>query len=280
VKNFKGNNSRFVYYYLLTINLAKFNSGGAVPTLNRNLIKNYRVAKISIEKQIKIAAILSAYDDYIENNLKRIKLLEDSAQMIYQEWFVKFRFPGYENKKFVNGIPEKWEKKTVDSILLTIKRRPKIHASEYLSTGDYPVIDQGDSVIAGYTNLEEAIYADPLPLIVFGDHTRRLKYINFPFACGADGTQLIYPADKRIGLGFLYHSLLEIDLSNYAYARHFKFLKQESILLPDNLQIVEYFEKITNPIYDKIYILHKLNSKLKQARDLLLPKLMTGEIEV
>lgn len=280
VKDFMGNNPRFVYYYFLTLNLAIFNSGGAVPTLNRNLIKNYRVSKFSLDKQLKIASILSAYDDMIQNNLKRKKLLEEAAQMIYKEWFVNFRFPGFENTNFIDGIPEKWEKRTLASILLNIKRKPKIHASQYLFAGDYPVIDQGDTVIAGYTNLEEAIYADPLPLIVFGDHTRRLKYINFPFACGADGTQLIYPADERIGLRFLYHSLLEIDLSNYAYARHFKFLKLESILLPDNFEIMDYFEKITKPIYDKIYNLHKLNSILQQARDLLLPKLMTGEIEV
>jgi len=103
VKDFKGNNPRFTYYLLKGIDFTRFNAGAGVPTLNRNHIDNLCVSNFIPAEQARIASILSAYDDLIENNLQRIKILEEMAQTIYREWFVKFRFPGHEKVRMVDS---------------------------------------------------------------------------------------------------------------------------------------------------------------------------------
>ncbi len=140
-------------------------------------IKSYEFELPKIEVQHKIADILSTYDDLIENNQKQIKLLEEAAQRLYKEWFVDLRFPGHEKTPIVDGVPEGWEKRSVGSIIRKVERTRQISTSEYQSTGDLPVIDQSRSFIAGYTNIEEAKVDLGEPVIVFGDHTRVLKYI-------------------------------------------------------------------------------------------------------
>lgn len=272
----------FYYYYFRSpyANMQSLVQHGVQAGIRASELKCLKVSYPPLDTQRKIASILSAYDDLIENNLRRIKLLEEAAQLIYKEWFVNFRFPGYEITKFVNGLPEGWENANIGDVLATIKRKGKLSSSDYLSEGVFPVVDQGDSYICGYTNNEEIIESENLPIIVFGDHTRRLKYVNFPFACGADGTQLIFPKDKNIGIRFLFYSLKNIDLSNYAYARHFKFLKKEKIILPLNIKLINKFETITLPIHNQMDNLRRQNFQLASVRDTLLPKLMSGEIEV
>ena len=121
VKDFKGNNPKYVYYFLKQFDLSRFNSGAGVPTLNRNDLHNYEINIHDEIDQQKVSAILSAYDDLIENNSHRIKILEEMAQTIYIEWFVNFRFPGYENSKFVDSplgkIPEGWEWKNLNDCI-------------------------------------------------------------------------------------------------------------------------------------------------------------------
>ncbi len=113
VKDFKDNDPKYVYYFLKDFGLERFNDGTGVPTLNRNDLDNYDIFVHALKEQQKIASILSAYDDLIENNSRRIKILEEMAQTIYKEWFVNFRFPGYEKTKFIDSplgrIPEKWK---------------------------------------------------------------------------------------------------------------------------------------------------------------------------
>ena len=101
VKDFKGNDKKFVYYFLKTLKLDGFNAGGAVPALNRNHLNNLKINIPDFETQQKIATILSTYDDLIENNKARIALLEDMAAEVYKEWFVRLRFPGYEKVEVV-----------------------------------------------------------------------------------------------------------------------------------------------------------------------------------
>lgn len=230
--------------------------------------------------QKKIAAILSRYDDLIENYQKQIKLLEEAAQRLYKEWFVDLHFPGYENVKVVDGVPEGWENVSVGSLVSKVHRTKQIPTSKVLAEGDIPVIDQSRTFIAGYTNDKEALIKVDKPIIVFGDHTRILKYITFSFAKGADGTQLILSNNlKRMPQSLFYCSLVNVDLSNYSYARHFKYLKAEDIVLPTE-QIASDFDKHTSLCFDKIQNLRSQLRLLTEARDRLLPKLMSGEIEV
>ena len=142
-----------------------------------------------------------------------------------------------------------------------------------------PVVDQGREFIGGYTDNTESRIADDLPLIVFGDHTRILKFIDFPFACGADGTQLLKSNDKRMPMTLFYYELSSIDLSDFAYARHFKFLKEESLVLPTK-SVADFFDQFVLPLRDQTRSLMQKNATLRRTRDLLLPRLISGEVDV
>jgi len=109
IRDFKGNDPLFISYFLRTLKFAGQNVAGAVPGVNRNALHLLPVRVPSLPTQRKIAAILSAYDDLIENNTRRIRILEEMAQLLYREWFVHFRFPGHEGVKMKNGVPEGWE---------------------------------------------------------------------------------------------------------------------------------------------------------------------------
>ena len=127
--------------------------------------------------------------------------------------------------------------------------------------------------------LQDSVVNLGIPIIVFGDHTRILKYIQFPFAKGADGTQLIISDKDNMPQSLLYLSLKAVDLSNYHYARHFKYLKAEIILIPTK-EIGDKFDRIVSPMLSRIQKLRDICNKSSQARDGLLPKLLGGEIEV
>ena len=231
----------------------------------------------TLQDQRRVSAILSAYDDLIENNRRRITLLEESARLLYREWFVHLRFPGHETTKIIDGVPEGWEIKKVNDVLEKIKSKPKIRKDEYLDEGAYPCIDQGQSFVGGYTDNEEAVYKDGLPLIVFGDHTRALKFLNIPFARGADGTQLCKSNDERLSQEMFYWALVSVDLSNYFYARHFKFLKDQKIFLP-SVGLGKKFTDFSRANFAQIEKLRQQNFELTTARDILLPRLMDGRV--
>lgn len=121
VKDFKGNEPGFIYYFLQTLHLENFDVGSSNPTLNRNHLHKIRVL-FPKEQQKKIAAVLSAYDDLIDNNRRRIELLERMAEELYREWFVRFRFPGYQQVKFERTVPQGWEPQKLGDLCHLIKR--------------------------------------------------------------------------------------------------------------------------------------------------------------
>jgi len=278
-------NPFFVYYLLSTYAEAvkSIAGGAATPIVNKTSFENIEVVVPLLPIQHKIAAILSAYDDLIENNLRRIKILEEMAQNLYREWFVKFRFPGYQHTRFADSpigqILEGWEVVKVGVILKKVKRGEKIQQKDYAVVGLIPIIDQGKEFIGGYTDNKESLIFEDLPLIVFGDHTRVLKFIDFPFACGADGTQLLKSNDERMPMSLLYYALSSINLSDFAYARHFKFLKEETLVLPEK-SIADHFDLFVSPLRNQTKALMKKNIILRRTRDLLLPRLISGEVDV
>jgi len=175
-------------------------------------------------------------------------------------------------------VPEGWEVVNVGDLLEIVKRKIKLRTNEYHTVGLYPIVDQGKDFIAGYTDNEGAIYNENL--IVFGDHTRCLKFCNFPFACGADGTQLLKTnSDERMPQTLLYYSVINADLQNYSYARHFKFLKALNILKPDSV-IAKSFDKAVNQTYQQIKQLRQQNVNTGKIRDLLIPQLVTGKRKI
>ena len=275
---------KFLYYY--------FYSDAWRVVIQENTVLGATVDRIPLVKfpdflidlpplvtQHRIADILSAYDNLIENNQKQIKLLEEAAQRLYKEWFVDLRFPGYEDVKIVDGVPEGWKKELIGDLLRKVVRSKQVKTAEYLQEGTIPIIDQSRDFIAGYTNDPEAVVDMGYPIIVFGDHTRILKYIQFPFAKGADGTQLIISNNENMPQSLLYYSLVAVDLSNYHYARHFKYLKSENILVPTK-KIAEKFDRYVSAILIQIQKLRDISDKSAEARDRLLSKLMSREIEV
>jgi len=235
----------------------------------------------SLDIQQRIAGVLSAYDDLIENNLKRIKLLEEMAQITYEEWFVRLRFPGHESTHFnqETGLPKGWEIKKVGNLIGKAPKSASIKSSDIQNSGSIPVVDQSRDFVAGFTDNPASLINVKDPVIIFGDHTRVLKFINFPFARGADGTQVIISNEKRVPQHLFYHALLNLDLSNYHYARHYKFLKELEIVVPD-LAVASKYELITKEQFDAIKNLRYQNQHLREARDILLTRLMTGVIDV
>ena len=167
----------------------------------------------------------------------------------------------------------------VRDLLGRVDSKKKIKKNDYLEIGNIPCVDQSRDFIGGYTNDEDAIYDDPLPIVIFGDHTRILKFIDFPFARGADGTQLLIPNRDDVSVAYFYFALDAIDLSNYFYARHFKFLKDQIVRIPTQA-VREKFTAFADGAMQQIKTLREQNIALSRARDLLLPRLMSGEVAV
>lgn len=274
---------QFLYYTMLNrdfyLKADAAAIGAAQRTVSLTALRNMEIEIPHIETQKKIAKILSSYDNLIDNNQKQIKLLEEAAQRLYKKWFVDLHFPGYEDVKIVDGVPEGWQKELIGDLIGKVVRSKQVKTAEYLQKGAIPIIDQSRDFIAGYTNDPETVVDMGCPIIVFGDHTRILKYIQFPFAKGADGTQLIISNNENMPQSLLYYSLVAVEISNYHYARHFKYLKAENILVPTK-KIAEKFERYVSVILIQIQKLRDISDKSAEARDRLLPKLMSGEIEV
>jgi len=131
----------------------------------------------------------------------------------------------------MNNSYANWNKFRIGDVLEKVSSPIKIKKSEYKEFGKIPIIDQGKEFVAGYIDDEIYQYNGVLPLIIFGDHTRILKFIDFPFAVGADGTKLLIPNDL-FNIRYFYYVLKNVNLRNYGYQRHFKYLKDREIICP------------------------------------------------
>lgn len=130
-------------------------------------------------------------------------------------------------------LPEEWEVVKFDSCInKQNSKEEKIKKQEYKIYGRYPVIDQGQDLIAGYWDNEKDIYKKNLPVIIFGDHTRIIKYIDFPFVTGADGTKILVPNPSVVFPRFFYYSLLNLKIPSRGYNRHYSLLRESKIPLP------------------------------------------------
>ena len=145
------------------------------------------------------------------------------------------------------------------------KRGCKIQTSEYLSDGKYPVIDQGQAQIAGYTNLEEGLFTD-IPAIIFGDHTRIIKYVDSPFFLGADGVKVLKAKAEGTNYKYLYYCLQNAKIPNTGYNRHFKWLKEVNIplrALEEQQRIAYVLDKVSDLITKRQEQLNKLDLLVK-----------------
>ena len=132
------------------------------------------------------------------------------------------------------NLPEDWTVLSFENCLKKVKSKKvsSIPQKNYHESGEFPVIDQGATFIAGWTDSVESVIFDNLPVVIFGDHTRIFKYVDFPFAMGADGTKLLYANDDILDARFFYYALLNLNLPNKGYNRHYRYLREFSVGCP------------------------------------------------
>lgn len=283
----------FVYYALSTLyeKLVSLKNGGAQPNLNAQTIRSVEIPFPPLETQHKIAAFLSAYDDLIENNQKQIKLLEEAAQRLYKEWFVDLRFPGREITPIVDGVPEGWTSMAMNDIAEYIngyafkpsdwgtKGKPIIKIKEMGSgiTADTPR-NRGEGIPAKYIVTAGDIlfsWSATLSAMIWDEEDGLLNQHLFK----------VIP-HNGISREFILQSILKAldEFSNLTTGSTMKHiqrgkLKEVFVNVPDNVTMRKY-ESISEPMREQILTLKKQIILLKEARDRLLPKLMSGEIEV
>ena len=150
----------------------------------------------------------------------------------------------------------------------------KVKKREYKHVGKYPIIDQSKDFIAGYTDDEQRVYKGNLPVVIFGDHTRIFKYVNFPFVLGADGSKILVPNEDLLYPNFLYYAFLNLDIQSLGYSRHFKLLKEKCIPLPP-LSEQRKIAKALGTIQRAIEQQDKIIEAAKNLKKSLIQKLFT-----
>lgn len=288
-KSLNGNNPRFVYFALKCLGLERFNVGGANPTLNRNHIHGLPIYLPKRKVQDDIVSVLSVYDDLIENNRRRITLLEEAAQLLYREWFVHFRFPGHEHVKIKDGLPEGWERRPLlDLADITMGQSPK--SQFYNDHGDGLPFHQGVTDY-GFRFISHRTYSTMV--------TKIAEAKDILVSVRAPVGRINITRDKIVlgrGLAAIrsrnrHQSFLFYALKNHFYAEDIigsgaiyaatnkKELEGQELIVPSSTLLTE-FEAQAAPIDEQIANLTSQNEKLALARDLLLPRLMNGEIAV
>lgn len=292
----------YVYYFLsqdyIKISLAS-KAGGAANQANisPNDVKSLTVRWPDIETQHRIADILSAYDDLIENNQKQIKLLEEAAQRLYKEWFVDLRFPGHENTKIVDGVPEGWSKSMVSEVSAVLRRgiSPKYNEKARGIVINQKCIRQ---TIVSYdeARTQEKKYPAELEMmesdiVICSTGAGTLGRVGQIFEAKGNATLdshvTLIRANEKIGQQYLFWSLkMQQDylMSAGKGSTNQLELSRETIgnckiLIPEQ-KIAEQAEKNFAAIHDKMKECSMRIARLREVRDLLLPKLMSGEVEV
>ncbi len=286
----KNNDPYYVYYLLKQLDLNKFHIGSSQPLITQTIINNieYKYTKDK-STQAKLVEILKHIDDKIDKNNQINSKLENLVKTIYDYWFLQFEFPDENGKPYKSSggemvwndelkkeIPEGWEVKKISEILSKIPSTENIKKNEYKSDGAIPIIDQSTEYICGYTNKKETI-VNLKDSIIFGDHTKIIKYINFNFARGADGTQILNSNNSNLSNYLLYQQIKDFNLISQGYSRYFKFLKDKYIIIPEQKTNSDY-SKLTVPINETIKNNVIENKQLMNLRDFLLPLLMNGQI--
>ncbi|MHB8782034.1 MAG: restriction endonuclease subunit S [Desulfobacteria bacterium] len=282
--------ARFVkYLFDATIQqrVQQFTQGAAQDNLSQEKLLSIDFMVPNVNEQRKIADILSAYDDLIENNRRRMALLEDTARQLYREWFVRLRFPGHEHTRIVDGVPEGWERvKLVELAEITMGQSPE--SKHYNEDGEglpfhQGVTDFGDRFVTHriYSTAMNRI-AEPgdilcsvrapvgrlnvtLDKIVIGRGLAALRSKNGHQSLLLHQLRAHFFKEDLIGGGAIFASVTKKEFS------------AQGLLEPPE-RLKRAFEDVTVPCDEQIRVLHLQNQKLRAARDLLLPRLMSGEV--
>lgn len=262
----------------LKLYFQQISKGTTQDNLSLDKICRVKLRVPNYETQKKIASALSTYDNLIENNKKRIKLIEQMAENLYKEWFVRFRFPGYEDVTFENGIPKEWKYTKLER--LANISTGKCNREDAEEDGAYPLFDRSQEIKRSNVWLK-----DCEAIIVPGEGTSFIpRYYNGKFNLH-QRCYCVEPLEKGMGF-FLYQTLMmyriyflyvatgatvpSLRLNNF---NNFK------VLLPKKELCFQYNE-IAEKMNDEIILLKKKNELLAKQRDMLLPRLMSGKLEV
>lgn len=294
--------SRYVYYWFLLAGrrgaLQQYYTGATIMHMTGQKLRTVIIDKPPLDIQTKISDYLESFDDLIENNQKQIKLLEEAAQRLYKEWFVDLRFPGHENVEIIDGTPEGWHYKKISSFGSVITgKTPSTAKSQYyggkvpfikipdMHKGIFPLVTEITLSLEG-ANSQKNKFIPKNSIMVSCIATVGLVNISVEDCQTNQQINSIVLADER-SLYYLYFamkdlkSLLDGVGSNGATMTNVNKEKFSNLLIlcPDTILLKKYYE-YSKPLFDKILNLSKNINYLTEARDRLLPKLMSGEIEV
>ncbi|AIN74080.1 restriction endonuclease subunit S [Flavobacterium psychrophilum] len=303
VVNSKICNYQYLYFFLKGSynDLVALKSGGSQQNLNGKTIKEFKILLPALPIQNIIASILSAYDELIENNKQRIKLLEEMAEEIYKEWFVRLRFPGYENIKQVDGLPECWIKKPIDEFLSFSMSKAKLKkfndTKTYIATADVTDINiTGQGEVIDWENKPSRAQLVPeLNSVFFARMSNTYKVLVF----SKTNKELIDELALTSGflglkalneetLPYLFWLIKSDTFHNYkdvfANGATQVSLTNEGFhnikLVEPSLSVIEKFGKSTSAFLSEIITLNKKNQVLQETRDLLLPRLISGKLSI
>ena len=252
-----------------------------------------------IETQNKVADILSTYDNLIENNNKRIKLLEKMAENLYKEWFVRFRFPGYEDTEFEDGMPRGWVREKIGLHYNTCSGgTPSRKHEEYYTEGTIPWVKTGEIKDGIIIHTDECITeagikgssAKLLPqgavvMAMYGVNIGMLAYLDSEMTCN-QACCVFNDKNEINSRHYLFHYLYSIRdyllLIGFGAAQQNlsqDLIKKVKIVIPP-AELIKEFDKQKEPLYQTIRALMMQNDKLIKQRDALLPRLMSGKLEV
>lgn len=272
----------FVFYLLkMLVPVVKAQAGGvATPILNKRNFSALQVRVPGRATQGRIAEVLSAYDDLIENNNRRMALLEEATHLLYREWFVYLRFPGHDRVEVVDGVPEGWSRTHLVDYL-DFKSGKPISKTQRDRGGPIPVY--GANGIIGWVPANDAIHT---PLAVMGKIGSCGALHRPTGACWVtnNGYAVSCPEDQDVSPGFAWALLEATDFralvggaaNPYLPVKNFKHL---TFLLPPK-PLLRDFERVASDFWRQQVTLQALNQRLREARDLLLPRLMNGSIAV
>jgi type I restriction enzyme S subunit len=294
--------SKYLLYYFLSQNWrstveSNIISGATVDRIPLEKFPDFPVILPSLSEQKQIASILSTYDDLIENNRRRMALLEDAARQIYQEWFVRLRFPGYEHTRIVDGVPEGWDKCRISDLgdIVTGKtpstkeednyggdimfvKTPDMHGNVYVLQTETCLTEKGANCQPSKFLPPESILVSCIGTVgVVSLTSERCQFnqqINALIPCKESLRYYCFFAFKdlkprldAIGGG--------VTMANVSKGK----FESLDIMRPVS-RLLRNFDDICRPVFKQIRTLSLQNQKLRTARDLLLPKLMSGEIAV
>ena len=267
--------TRFVKYLFdatIKVRAQQFSQGATQDNLSQEKLLSLDFDVPPVADQTRIADILSSYDDLIENNRRRMALLEESARLLYREWFVRLRFPGYEHTPVMDGVPKGWERKTLgESVTLNYGKALK---AEIRVEGDYPVY--GSSGIVG--THEKPLVQGPAIVLGRKGNVGSVYWSSKSFY-PIDTVYFVSPESSSLYLFYALKNMHFISTDVAVPGLNRDFAYSRPLLHPPGT-LLRSFHETVEPIHAQLDKLDETNQKLRTARDLLLPRLMSGELAV